>query len=410
MTANGVLISAAEFSNDFIIPREENARIKKMNDTLETYRRQLQEAKNDLAMNGELHIDVPEGATYENGPATLAGSLQLVKDGLGTLMITRAWHTYTGGTVIDGGVLKVKVTGEVARADRGAIGANGSTITVNEEGTIDVNGHVSYHAYNLVMNGGTMKNGAAVSLSNWTQWANIGLADDSTFDLIYGYGLYGASSGATTLDLGGHTLTVNLASGQNFLLYHTTVKNGMVDVTSGGWLVADRTAVVATNADFRINCALNVKVPFSVRNYEAVWGNASYNQGTAAMNVYGVFKPVTSCYYGCTMQNGSTMDLRAWPADSGWPMYSRFTSGKKDLGFASGTAESPSVVNVNLAGRTDHKALAKSETPYIVTWSGRPENVKFVLDPQTKADGYRLVPEAAGLRLHRYTGFIILVR
>ena len=354
---------------------------------------------------GELHIDVPANTTYENGPVTFAGSLKLVKEGLGTLFTTKNGHTYTGGTAVDAGILK----GGAWRADMGSLGANGSTITVNEEGTIDVNGHVEYHDYKLVLNGGTMKNGAAVALSNWAQWSNVSLEDDSTFELIYGYGLYGASSGATTLDLGGHTLTVNLWQSQNFLLYHTTVKNGTVDVTNGGYLVADRTEVVATNADFRIRCALNVKVPFSVRNYEAVYPY-NYNQGTAAMNVYGVFKPVTNFYYGCTMQNGSTMDLRAWPADSGWPMYSRFTSGKKDIGFASGTAESPSVVNVNLAGRTDHKALAKSETPYIVTWSARPENVKFILDPQTKADGYRLVPEAAGLRLHRYAGFIILVR
>ena len=210
---------------------------------------------------------MPDGATYANGPATLAGSLKLVKEGLGTFLVTREWHTYAGGTVIDKGILKSGVTGGIARVNRGAIGTNGSTITVNEEGTIDVNGHVEYHDYKLVLNGGTMKNGAAVALSNWTQWSNVSLEDDSTFELIYGYGLYGASSGATTLDLGGHTLTVNLWQSQNFLLYHTTVKNGTVDVTNGGYLVADRTAVVATNADFRINCALNVMVPFSVRNY-----------------------------------------------------------------------------------------------------------------------------------------------
>ena len=358
---------------------------------------------------GELHVDVPEGATYETGPATLAGSLKLVKEGLGTLLISREWHTYTGGTVIDHGVLKCGVPGGTARVGRGAIGASGSTITVNENGTIDMNGHVEAQDYRLVLNGGTMKNGAAVALSNWTQWSTISLADDSTFELICGYGLYGASSGATTLDLGGHTLTVNLAQSQNFLLYHTTVKNGTVDVTNGGYLVADRTEVVATNADFRIRSALNVKVPFSVRNYEAVYPY-NYNQGTAAMNVYGVFKPVTNFYYGCTMQNGSTMDLRAWPADSGWPMYSRFTSGKKDLGFASGTAESPSVVNVNLAGRTDLNAIRKSENPYSGTWSSQPANVEFVLDAQSHADGYRIYPEAGGLRLKRFTGVMILVR
>ena len=358
---------------------------------------------------GELHIDVPEGATYENGPATLAGSLKLVKEGLGTFLVTREWHAYAGGTVIDKGILKSGVTGGIARVNRGAIGTSGSTITVNEEGTIDVNGHVEYHDYKLVLNGGTMKNGAAVSLSNWTQWSNVSLGDDSTFELIYGYGLYGASSGATTLDLGGHTLTVNLWQSQNFLLYHTTVKNGTVDVTNGGYLVADRTAVVATNADFRINCALNVMVPFSVRNYEAVYPY-DYNKGTAAMNVYGVFKPVTNFYYGCTMQNGSTMDLRAWPEDSGWPMYSRFTGGKKDIGFASGTAEAPSIVNVNLAGRTDLIALKNSESPYIVTWSSQPANVDFVLDAQSRANGYKIYSEAEGLRLKRFTGMVILVK
>ena len=54
VSANGVLISAAEFSNDFIMKKEESARVKKMNDTLETYRRQLQDAKNDLAVNTHL--------------------------------------------------------------------------------------------------------------------------------------------------------------------------------------------------------------------------------------------------------------------------------------------------------------------------------------------------------------------
>ena len=106
----------------------------------------------------------------------------------------------------------------------------------------------------------------------------------------------------------------------------------------------------------------------------------------------------------------ATMDLRAWPVDSGWPMYSRFTGGKKDIGFASGTAEAPSIVNVNLAGRTDLIALKNSESPYIVTWSSQPANVDFVLDAQSRANGYRIYSEAEGLKLKRFTGFMILVK
>ena len=326
--------------------------------------------------DGELHIDVPDGATYENGPATLAGSLKLVKEGLGTLLITRAWHTYTGGTVIDGGVLKGAVKDDVARADRGAIGDNGSTITVNENGTIDVNGYVVYTAYTLVLNGGTMKNGAAVSLSNWTQWGDIRLADDSTFDLIYGYGLYGSNSGATTLDLGGHTLTVNLAAGQNFLLYHTTVKNGTVDVTSGGYLVADRTEVVATNADFRINCALNVKVPFSVRNYEAVYGDAGYNLGASVIEVNGTFKPSAhDCFHGCKMMDGSTIDFSS--RTNALPLVSAFTSnGAKTLVFNADATVYVKFGNYRVANREP-----------IIEWTAMPEDidgVKFASVPGEK--------------------------
>ena len=76
----------------------------------------------------------------------------------------------------------------------------------------------------------------------------------------------------------------------------------------------------------------------------------------------------------------------------------------------SGTAEAPSVVNVNLAGRTDLNAIRKSESPYIVTWNAAPANVDFVLDAQSYADGYRISPDEKGLLLKRYMGIMILVR
>ena len=81
-----------------------------------------------------------------------------------------------------------------------------------------------------------------------------------------------------------------------------------------------------------------------------------------------------------------------------------------DMTFQSGTAEAPSVVNVNLAGKTDLNAIRKSESPYVVTWPSQPANVDFVLDAQSKAEGYRIVPEAGGLRLNRTTGLTILIR
>ncbi|MBO7647043.1 MAG: mucoidy inhibitor MuiA family protein [Bacteroidales bacterium] len=54
VSANGVLISASEFSNDYITPKEESARIKKLQDSLDTYKRQLQEAKDELIVHTHL--------------------------------------------------------------------------------------------------------------------------------------------------------------------------------------------------------------------------------------------------------------------------------------------------------------------------------------------------------------------
>ena len=78
--------------------------------------------------------------------------------------------------------------------------------------------------------------------------------------------------------------------------------------------------------------------------------------------------------------------------------------------FQSGTAEEPSIINVNLAGKTDLIAIKNSESPYVVTWPSQPANVDFVLDAQSHADGYRIYPEAGGLRLKRFMGVMILVR
>ena len=83
---------------------------------------------------------------------------------------------------------------------------------------------------------------------------------------------------------------------------------------------------------------------------------------------------------------------------------------RKQVWTAAISAEAPSIINVNLAGRTDLIALKNSESPYIVTWSSQPANVDFVLDAQTRANGYRIYSEAEGLKLKRFTGFMILVK
>lgn len=52
--ANGVLISAMEFEKDYITPKEETAKLKKLSDSLEYYQKQLLEARDELVVHQHL--------------------------------------------------------------------------------------------------------------------------------------------------------------------------------------------------------------------------------------------------------------------------------------------------------------------------------------------------------------------
>jgi uncharacterized protein (TIGR02231 family) len=52
--AKGVLISAMEFGKDYITPKEETAKLKKLSDSLDFYQKQLQEARDELTVHQHL--------------------------------------------------------------------------------------------------------------------------------------------------------------------------------------------------------------------------------------------------------------------------------------------------------------------------------------------------------------------
>ena len=123
------------------------------------------------------------------------------------------------------------------------------------------------------------------------------------------------------------------------------------------------------------------------------------------LNVYGVFTPAVGhdYFYGCTMRDGSTIDLSG--KEGNWSTTSAFTSGARTVLFADGAS-----VTVNLAGREDLLALAKSENPYVVEWAEEPDNVIFKLDEHTYSRGLRVQKESSGLRLFYIGGTTILLR
>jgi hypothetical protein len=326
---------------------------------------------------------------------------------------------YTGGTLVNDGA--------IICADQGRfspVGVQTSTIEIGPGGIFDVNGYVMYtkDIYSFVLNGGTLKSTSSCRNSGWTMWSDVRLTADSIIELGGNYGFAENAYGKATLDLGGNRLTVKLNSPSvNFQLYNTQVLNGSIENTSGGYIhVYNNSGDSGSNTfDFKAAIALNLERALVVRDYEPKNKWAGSNAGTGNVKVHRVFKPTAAaegCYHSCQMQNGSTMDLTDWPSDKGWPMYSRFTYGGKQLSFANGT------VNVKLdPTRADVRALAKTKSGdayagYLLKWgtaagtlATRNTGTTFVLDADS-ALKYKLKNDDTGLLLLPKNIFIIIVK
>ena len=364
----------------------------------------------------ELYAYVASGETMQNAETSIGGNLKFVKEGRGTYVAAKTLQTYTGGTLVADGEIQC-----TARGDRGQFGTS-PEVTIDPDGVFDVCGQVVYNNYRFILNGGTLKSSKAIQQSGWTMWGNVRLTADSAIAIYGNYGFATGNYGKTTLDLGGHKLSVSMFNVAHFQLYSTEILNGSIENDSGGYIHSysnSKNDVGSTTFDFKAAIALHLDRALVVRDYTAVNKWTGSNNGTAVIKVYRTFTPAArseGCYHSCEMQNGSTMDLSGWPSDKGWPMYSRYTAGGKQLSFANGT------VNVKLdITRADVQALAKTKengtyAGYLLKWgtaagtlATRNENTVFVLD-EVSAQKYRLVSNSTGLLLRPKGGFVILVR
>ncbi len=356
----------------------------------------------------------PEGAASTNNVA-ICGNVKVVKKGPGPYYAYATGCTYTGGTFIDEGKAQPP---DGSGADTlycwdqfKAFGLG--EIVVASNAVFDLRANYAYRSW-IVLNGGSLVNTKA-DMGN-TTWGGSGigrLTADSYLGVTNSV-VFGDNNAAKgdSLDLGGHTLTAWIGTSGKYLdLRCAKIENGKIDITAGGWLQVVN-ACVATNVDFKVNCALDIGNALSVRDYEALWtsNNTEHNKGTAALNVYGTFRPNPSHdrFYGCTMQDGSTIDLSG--RTGAFSTLSTFTTGSTNLQFAAGAN-----VMVNLAGRTDLRTIVKSENPFVVTWPeglGPAASVTFQVDAETKQNRFKIVrdDERNGLRLIRASGFTLIVQ
>ena len=340
----------------------------------------------DAEHPGELHVHIAEGASLTNDKVALDGNLRLVKEGLGTFVATKESQKYTGGTEVVSGTLKYG--GAPANWPLGRNGYKSATaqiVTVDSGATLDINGKTAFGWTTVVFNGGTVKGS-----SSQFNCGKILTADSYlqvTGDLVLQ---------SNPLVLNGYTLEVAITSAK-YLKFDTCSPEGpgKIDIKSGGYLQIQNREHFATNIDFIVGSALKMTTALNVHDYEAVF-NANYNDGTAALNVYGTFKPAAHNYfYGCTLKDGSTIDLSN--RTGALPSTSSFTSGDKTLKFASGAT-----VNVLASGKN---ATKTENGKQLISWSSIPEGVTFV----PVKGGQKLEPKSDGLYLEN-AGMTIIVR
>ncbi len=323
---------------------------------------------------GVLRIDVPENAKASNTGIFLAGALKLLKVGKGEYRAPhRLGADYAGGTVIEEGYAAISSSAHPSGAT--------ATMTICTNGVFDINsaGNGVDYAWNgctMILAGGLLENlPAGVNLGH-QNLKTIRLTENSKIFANQGFGFIGQGYGPTELDLNGHTLELDALRG--FYFYNTTIKNGYVNITRGGYIDfngPEGGVVDASTADIEFKEGPRWKVvrDLKVRNLimrATDLGNTI--QGTNVVKILGRFTPYTDYIHNYQMQNGSTIDLSV--RTTVYPTVNAKIA-TYQVTFAPGAK-----VTIDLHGHEYGK------TPEMVmSWPEKPAaDVTFVLDAETR--------------------------
>lgn len=262
-----------------------------------------------------LHFVIPAGVTNENVDCAITGNIRLFKEGAGMLVATKYPQTYSGGTDIVAGTLKVGVPGNINKVNQGSFFGSLKTLDVRPDGTLDSGGtyYWGYHTINL--HGGTLT--TSVQPTTYGFNPKIYLTANSTLEVT------GSSDNQSPLlDLGGHTLNIN---------FHNNAWHIFTSLTTNGNIVAMGSGVMNFDKDSAITCPtatfdIGEGVRFHVKCPSVVMGdlivrtsNATYS-GNHVVMVNGRFTPVTQYFPRVQLQDGATLDLSGregtWPVES----------------------------------------------------------------------------------------------
>ncbi len=213
---------------------------------------------------GNLNLNRSDAFTFPN---VIVGSGTVSVSGTGTVTLTGA-NTYFGPTNLNAGTTKI-----INAASLGA--TNGNIVTIASGATLDLGGDITvndgalnFQGKQFVVSGTGVGGVGAITntgVSQQNAFNNIQLAGDTTFS---GFRFDIGRTGTGSLDLAGHTLTVNMnaaASSLFAILTGTTVTPGQIIVNTGG-ISIERNAIITNDGTSTITYMPNTEAFFFAPN------------------------------------------------------------------------------------------------------------------------------------------------
>ena len=193
-------------------------------------------ARDSAVFNGPASVEV-------SGAGVSAGTVEINAGEGGTVSFSGGQVMAEEGFTVNSGTLKLTANDNIA-----------GDVTVNAGGVLDLNGQSADISENglekLTLNGGSLLNNGGSVVASYAQITSVALTADSAVGGSGDFGIIAGGYAATSLDLGGHTLT---KIGENtFYLYNTSV--------TAGTLAVDEGTVAMTVSKGEVDFAANVNV------------------------------------------------------------------------------------------------------------------------------------------------------
>ena len=242
-----------------------------------------------------LHVNMPAGTTHNNTTVFLSGGVQLVKEGAGTFLATKAHQSYVGGTEVVGGTLKMGTSGDVS-----ILGEAGSDVTICSNTVVDINGIYNNTSYNYALKGG--------KLAYYGTLLNENLAFNGDYEVLkegseLAFANVNTSNARFTLH--GHTLRTSIAR----LEGNTVVADaGTLDYHCRFYVKAGAT-FTAPNATVMANAMHQFAGHATFGTYIEKSTTAFQGENADCGYILGSFRPDTDFFYGFKLNDGVTIDL-----------------------------------------------------------------------------------------------------